>query len=127
MMNVPLPPPLPTAQTSLAASAETARRSPRGVLGMAVHCLPSQCSISAGKTPEQPWKTLPPTAQMLVGETAAMPKSARSSSGTGSGFDAGRGTRLHLAPSQCLIAQPVPTAQTLVAEGAALAQSVSPY
>src|SRR5260221_5940931 len=120
MMNLPLPP-LPTAHTSLAASAETAKRMPRGVLGMAVHCVPSQCSISAGKTPAQLWAPLPPTAQMLVGESAAMPKSVTPSSGTGSGFDAGRGARLHLAPSHCSMVEPVPTAQTLVAESAAVA------
>src|SRR5258706_13261077 len=120
MVTVPSPP-LPTAETSLAASAETANRVPGGVWGIAVHCLPSQCSISAGKTPEQPRKTLPPTAQMLVGETTAMPKSVSSSSGTGSGFDAGRGARFHLAPSHCWIVEPVPTAQTLVAESAAVA------
>src|SRR5258708_4861015 len=112
--------PSPTAHTSLAASAETARRTPPGVLGMAVHCLPSQCSISTGNSPAQWWKPPPPTAQMLVGETAAMPKSVSASRGSDE-LDAGRGTRLHLTPSQCWIVELVPTAQTLVAESAAVA------
>src|SRR5260221_9802193 len=124
MMNVPLPP-LPTAQTSLAASAETAKRMPRGVLGIAVHCLPSQCSISTGNSPMQLWAPLPPTAQMFVGESAAMPKSASESSGSDE-LDAGRGTRFHLAPSQCSMVELVPTAQTFAAESAAVAYRASP-
>src|SRR5690348_10216501 len=119
----------PTAHTSFGAMAATPVSTPSGVLGMMDQALPSQCMISAGGRPPQLCGGVPPTAQISLGESAAMAK--RWSELSSSMPEEGVATRFQAEPSQCSMKGPPekgppeapPTAQAFVAESAATPRS----
>src|SRR6185312_16487778 len=95
----------PTAQTSLAETADTAKSSLPIEVGLGLvttlHCLPFQCSISVW---EGPPLACHPTAQISLAETTATPVSVLNSEPV-----LGLFTTLHCVPSQCSItAWPLP-------------------
>src|ERR1041384_4057929 len=118
---------VPTAQTSLAATAVTPRRvlstsGPTFGLGITLQTLPFQCNVSVASS--SPMRLLP-TAQISLAEITA--SAARLFKGMLLG---GLGTTVQAVPSQCRIragfavVAALPTAQTLLAATAATPSSL---